>query len=217
MKLHRLIVAIALVIATHASAQGIEENPTACWGRDCSAANRVSAHKGPWEANCYTIDDSSIRYDLGLGGCEGILSGSSRMDLSFGNVPGTDTDGTSLYSLQEIKDTIATYGPTIRLSATFTGSYEACPSMDSWIGIGIATQESIVLSCGGPLYTIGFPINAKVGDFVGQFSTDFVTGEQLPYKYMDLTKCTHGLRVSYSTTGICKMDVNLLEISFQKK
>ncbi|HYX39689.1 MAG TPA: hypothetical protein VE954_41860 [Oligoflexus sp.] len=219
MKFTALLFCMISFLTAPLGAQTIMENPTACFGRDCYPATLIPATKRI-EDNCYSIDGNSIRYDLSRPECynKGVFLGSSSFNIDFGKTPSTSPNHAfALYSLEEIKNTIGRYGSEIRLSATFVGAYEACPSMDNWLDIGLPIQDSVYVSCGNTLTTIDFTIDAKSGRFQGAFEKDFGAPTVLPYKDFDLSKCNADLTVSYQTANICKLDVDLLEIVFQQK
>lgn len=206
------------LLTTELSAQTIMENPTACFGRDCYPATLVPATQRIADS-CYRIEGNSFIYDLDRPGCNtGPLKGSSTISVNFGSLP-TTVKGQSfaLYSLEEIQNTAARYGSKIRMSATFNGSYEACPSVDTWLGLGFPVQDSVVISCGNNRTSVDFNIDRKVGRFQGLFAQDFGSSIAVPYKDFDLSRCTSDMIVWYSTANVCKLNIELLELVFQQK
>ncbi len=218
MKVFGFILASYFFVTSALTAQTIMENPTACFGRDCNPAAAVAANKRVAN-DCYSIDGYTITYDLGRSGCNNNpFPDSSAISMDFGNAI-TTREGHSfaLYSLEEIRNTVAKFGPKIRMSTTFTGAYEACPSMDTWLDMGLALSDSVYVSCGNNMTTIDFPIPSKVARFQGFFAKDFGSDVQASYTDFDLSRCTSDLILWYSTANICKLEIDLLQLVFEQK
>jgi hypothetical protein len=221
LKLAKLLF-VALILSAVAmngrlSAQTIMQNPTACFGRDCNPVARISSNK-MYDNNCYKIENDSISYDIARSGCAGVLPGSSSIGVEFGNVKTSD-DKVALYSLDEIRNTVAAFGTQIRMYLTYTGRYEACPSMDTWLNIGLAIRDTVYLSCGNgsKIKTFGFSIDKKSDYFRGEFDKEFGEIVDSSYTDYDLSKCTGDMTLVYRTSDICRLDVNLLQLVFEQK
>lgn len=196
-------------------AQTIMENPTACFGRDCNPAAAVRANKVD-DDTCYSVEGHRFISNYDRPDCRGPDNwGRYRINVDFGN-----TSNASLYSLQEIRNTVATFGPMVRMSIIFTGTYKACPSMNDWLKIGLNVYEPFSISCGknsGASYkSFGFTIRSMAARFQGNFSGGYNMPE-LPYADFDLSKCTDDLYLSYTSEEVCDLDIDLLQLVFEQK
>lgn len=194
------------------------QNPTACFGRDCNPVARIAANR-VYENDCFRVESDSIVYEINRSGCDNNpLPGSSSISVEFGNLQtSTRNHKFALYSFEEIQNTVAAFGPKIRMFLTYSGSYEACPSMGTWLSIGLAIRDTVVLSCGNSLKSFGFNVDRKANFFRGDFDAAFGDPTTGTYTDFDLSKCTEDMTLSYRTSDVCRLNVDLLQLVFEQK